>query len=329
MIEIFKHANYDFLGKGWLFIGLSCALILAGVVSVVWRALDGDPNTRPFNLGVDFTGGALVNVKFRERPDFGRLRAALERQGIEGSRIILQPVGEQIGQAPKNEALIRLPSLIAAERQTGMSETAVKAATEVDVSGQKIRAALASLNPAALAQNKVDLNVIGRDQLAEELTRLDPLSLGAGSARYAEVAGRIVDYRDQERGGLISSVDEIRNLSGIEPQLGQTLAQRFFAGVAAVRSAEAVSPQVGADLRNRAVYPTLLACAGMLLYVAYRFKSWGFGIGAIVAVVHDVLITLGLFSIMQWEINLTVVAALLTLIGYSMNDSQRAEPDYD
>ena len=59
----------------------------------------------------------------------------------------------------------------------------------------------------------------------------------------------------------------------------------------------------------------------MLAFVAFRFKSWGFGIGAIIAVFHDVLVTLGIFSIMQWEINLTVVAALLTLVGYSMNDT--------
>ncbi len=59
----------------------------------------------------------------------------------------------------------------------------------------------------------------------------------------------------------------------------------------------------------------------MLLYVAFRFKSWGFGIGGVTAVFHDVMITLGIFSIMQWEINLTVIAALLTLVGFSMNDT--------
>jgi preprotein translocase subunit SecF len=120
-----------------------------------------------------------------------------------------------------------------------------------------------------------------------------------------------MDYREKERGGLIGSIDEIKNLSGIEPQLGQGLTQIFYAGQAAIKSAEAVSPQVGADLRNRAIYVTLLACAGMLAFVAYRFRSLGFGIGAIVAVVHDVLITLGIFSIMQWEINLTADARRL------------------
>jgi preprotein translocase subunit SecF len=116
-------------------------------------------------------------------------------------------------------------------------------------------------------------------------------------------------------------VAEIKNLGGIEPQIMAALEEHFFTGAAAVRSAEAVSPQIGADLRNRAVYVTLAACAGMLVYVAVRFKSWGYGLGAVVAVFHDVLVTLGIFSIMQWEVDLNLVGALLSLIGFSMNDT--------
>ncbi|MGH9937655.1 MAG: protein translocase subunit SecF, partial [Blastocatellia bacterium] len=185
----------------------------------------------------------------------------------------------------------------------------------------KIRAALASLNDPAVARNKVDLNVIGRDDLKAELERLNPLKLAAADPRYGEIAARVIDYREKDRSGLIGSIDEVKNLGGIEPQLGQALEQNFFAGVAAIKSTDEVSPQVGSELRNRAIYATLLACLGMLLFVAFRFKSWGFGIGGVTAVFHDVLITLGLFSIMQWEINLTVIAALLTLVGFQMNDT--------
>lgn len=239
MIEIFKNANYDFLGKKWLFIGLSWVLILAGLVSVAWRALDGNPNTRPFNMGIDFEGGSIVTVKFGAPPDLGKLRSAIEAQGIPGAAIVLQPVGSTIGQPQKNEVLVRLPNLVNVVQQAGQSETAAKATEDVDIGKQKVAAALKSLNDAS-----------------------------------AQIVG-----------------------------------------------AEAVAPQVGADLRNRAIYVTLIACVGMLIYVAFRFKSWGFGIGAIVAVIHDVLVTLGLFSIFQLEINLTVIAALLTLVGYSMNDT--------
>ncbi len=120
--------------------------------------------------------------------------------------------------------------------------------------------------------------------MAEELERPDSLDLRAGavaSARHAKTASRIADYRDRQRGGLVGDVDEIKNLGGIEPQLGKALDRHFFAGIAAVRSAEVVSPQIGADLRDRAIIATLLACVGMLVYVAFRFKSWGLGAVAI------------------------------------------------
>ncbi|MFM8393589.1 MAG: protein translocase subunit SecF, partial [Acidobacteriota bacterium] len=227
-----------------------------------------------------------------------------------------QPVGDQIGQPPRNEVLVRLPNLVNVVRQEGQSETAAKATDDADVGKQKILAALATLNDTTTAA-KVDLNALGKDQIAAALAS----RAGLDAQRADETASRIVEYREKSRDGLIGNISEVRNLGGVDPQIGAALEQSFFTGVAAVKSVEAVSPQVGADLRNRAIFVSLLSCLGMLIYVAFRFKSWGFGIGSVVAVFHDVLVTLGFFSIMQWEINLTVIAALLTLIGYSMNDT--------
>jgi len=316
MIEIFKNTNYDFLGKKGLAFGLSTLLILAGVASIVYRAIDGKDSTSSFNLGVDFVGGTLATIKFNSTPDVDRLRNALGTQGIETAKVTIQPVGDQIGQPPRNEVLVRLPNLVNVVRQEGQSETAAKATDDADVGKQKILAALATLNDATTAA-KVDLNALGKDQIAAALAS----RAGLDAQRADETASRIVEYREKSRDGLIGNISEVRNLGGVDPQIGAALEQSFFTGVAAVKSVEAVSPQVGADLRNRAIFVSLLSCLGMLIYVAFRFKSWGFGIGSVVAVFHDVLVTLGFFSIMQWEINLTVIAALLTLIGYSMNDT--------
>jgi preprotein translocase subunit SecF len=83
---------------------------------------------------------------------------------------------------------------------------------------------------------------------------------------------------------------------------------------------DAVGAIAGAALRNQAVAVTLLALVGILLYIAFRFE-WTYGAAAVIAVFHDVLITLGFFSIFQFEVNLTVIAALLTLVGFSVNDT--------
>jgi preprotein translocase subunit SecF len=83
---------------------------------------------------------------------------------------------------------------------------------------------------------------------------------------------------------------------------------------------EAVGAIAGAQLRNKAIAVTLLALVGILVYIAFRFE-WTYGAAAVIAVFHDVLVTLGFFSLFQWEVSLTVIAALLTLVGFSVNDT--------
>ena len=99
-----------------------------------------------------------------------------------------------------------------------------------------------------------------------------------------------------------------------------TLQQESYLAPYTVKSTEMVGPKVGAELRNKAVLATLYALAGMLAYIAFRFE-WIYGVAAVIAVFHDTLITIGLFSIFHEEISMTVIAALLTLVGYSMNDT--------
>ncbi len=83
---------------------------------------------------------------------------------------------------------------------------------------------------------------------------------------------------------------------------------------------DSVGPVAGAQLRNQAIIATLLSMIGILLFIAFRY-DWTYAAGAVIAVFHDVLITLAFFTVFQWEISLTVLAALLTLVGFSVNDS--------
>ena len=98
------------------------------------------------------------------------------------------------------------------------------------------------------------------------------------------------------------------------------LQERFFVSNFAVRNVEIVGPQVGAQLQKQAVLATLYSLAGMLVYLWFRFELM-YGVAAVVAVFHDTLVTIGAFSLTNREITLTVIAAILTLIGYSMNDT--------
>ena len=114
-------------------------------------------------------------------------------------------------------------------------------------------------------------------------------------------------------------MDDLKN-SGAPSQVIAAVHNGFYAGGFAIRNVQIVGPKVGADLRRQAVFVTLYALAGMLVYIAIRFE-WIYGAAAVIAVFHDVLITLGLFALLKFPISLTVIAALLTLVGYSMNDT--------
>jgi preprotein translocase subunit SecF len=101
---------------------------------------------------------------------------------------------------------------------------------------------------------------------------------------------------------------------------GATQLQDDEAAAYKIVGTDSVGPVAGAQLRNQAVIATLLGMVGILLFIAFRY-DWTYAAGAVIAVFHDVLITLAFFSIFQWEVSLTVLAALLTLVGFSVNDS--------
>jgi preprotein translocase SecF subunit len=162
---------------------------------------------------------------------------------------------------------------------------------------------------------KIDINLAGTSEIEDALARINPLP-SAGAEGYKAAALAIANHRKNSN-GVISDLGQV---TGLPADLVASMQPYFTEGSFAVISADVVGAVVGADLRNRAIYVTLAALAGMLVYIAFRFE-WIYGVAAVLAVFHDILITLGMFSLFQWEINLTVIAALLTLVGYSMNDT--------
>jgi len=145
------------------------------------------------------------------------------------------------------------------------------------------------------------------------------LSITAGD-RYQQLAKKLLDYRDKNANGVLTSFDDLSKVDGVTAPVLAAVKNSYALGFFTVRGGAVVGPKVGAELRKQAIFVTLYALGGMLVYIAFRFE-WVYGAAAVLAVFHDVLITLGLFSLLHFEISLTVIAALLTLVGYSMNDT--------
>jgi preprotein translocase subunit SecF len=166
---------------------------------------------------------------------------------------------------------------------------------------------------------KQDLNNTSFLTLKNYLTEKDPLRAGTDAdQRYTAQAQAIVNYRDKVKGGVLTSIDELKGAA--DPAAVATLSDGFFLSDFGVRNVSIVGPQVGAQLRKQALLATVYSLAGMLIYLAFRFE-WIYGVAAVITVFHDTLITVGAFSLFNKEISLTVVAAILTLIGYSNNDT--------
>lgn len=119
---------------------------------------------------------------------------------------------------------------------------------------------------------------------------------------------------------LIRVQESSAKLETLAGNIQKTLEEQYGTGKVEIRRTEMVGPQVGKELRSKAAWAVVYAIIGMLLYITWRFEL-RFGIGTVIATAHDVLITLGIFSLLGKEIDLTIVAAFLTIVGYSVNDT--------
>jgi preprotein translocase subunit SecF len=294
-MEFFKQVDLDWMGKAKYFFGLSFLLLAAGMASILAHG--------GLFYGIDFKGGTVVDVRFAGPPPIDTLRAGLAQQGIGNSTIV--PVSD-ITTSNGNEVLINL-------------EEKGQGAEALDAGKTAILNALHATLGAGEA-GKQDFNAAGADTIADVLTRKDPLGLGTTAGdRYTQLARQLTQFRDRDRRGIVTDLGEL-SASGANASVIAALRDSFYTSTFAIINVEIVGPKVGSELRRQAVVVTLYALGGMLVYIAFRFE-WVYGAAAVLAVFHDVLITLGLFSIFHFEISLTVIAALLTLVGYSMNDT--------
>jgi preprotein translocase subunit SecF len=255
--------------------------------------------------GIDFRGGTNVDVGFAQPPNIEQLRSGLQAQGLGNSEI--QSISD-LARPNSNEVMIFV-------EQGGQTDQAL------DEGRNKVLAALKATYGVAADSSKPDFNSATLSTLSANLAEKDPLGLSVSAGdKYQALAKNLLAFRDKNKNGVVANFDELSGVDGATPAVISALKANYTLAPFAIRNAEIVGAKVGGELRNQAIRVTLYALAGMLVYIAFRFE-WVYGAAAVIAVFHDVLITLGLFKIFGFEISLTVIAALLTLVGYSMNDT--------
>jgi preprotein translocase subunit SecF len=289
-MQLFKTPNIQFLKYKYIALGATALIILAGVLNItVFHGL---------KLGVDFGEGTLLRVMMRTPTNEGEIRDLLGRVGLAKSMVqksgesgrefqirAMESVGTQDSEAQQEEAHAALADMIidALRRDDGAAER---------------------------AQGLVDLNGLDERTLTELLEGAFP---GSGP----EAAQRVLSYRNQT--GIIVDFQDLAAI-GLKPEVLTFLREKTYLGKMTILSRETVGPQVGADLRRKAVQATIWSLIGMLVYIALRFKL-EYGVAAIFTLFQDVLITMTAYSFTSREINLPIIAGVLTIVGFSINDT--------
>ncbi len=295
-MEFFRDVNIDWLGKKWYFLAFSLVFSVSGLLSILfWHHIP---------LGVDFKGGTLVYIKFDAAPNVALIRQSADQTGLHDVSI------QRFGRAEDHEVIVSLPQHETSEADLDRGRSTIVQALELHYSAS-----------GATNAGKLDLDNASRESLAAYLGQVDPLHLGQSpeaDQHYMQAATAVLSYRDQDKSGLIDSLSALQGR--VDPAILAALQSGTFLSGFTIRNVEIVGPQVGANLRQQALMATLYSLAGMLVYLWFRFELI-YGVAAVVAVFHDTLITIGIFSLTNREMTLTVIAAILTLIGYSMNDT--------
>lgn len=285
-MEFIKPDTYiDFMRYRVPVIGTSLTLLALSLVSLFW------PGPK---LGLDFAGGTELEVQFTAPVTTAEIREALEAAGHPGADVVSV-------QGRANAYMLRV-------NETSTITEEVQAAI-----GSRLESALGDVE---ILQYKVSP---GGDKISLRLS---------GPADVAVIRGAIegegdngVSVREVTRFGGTAEHRFEASLVGVGDAVFQDLQATFGERApAAPLRIEWVGPKAGEQLRDAAIQSLLYAVAFIMVYVAFRFDL-RFAPGAVLALFHDVVITVGIYVLVQKEMNLTTIAALLTILGYSINDT--------
>lgn len=272
----------DFMGVRHYTSALSIIIVLISLAAIAINGL---------KLGLDFTGGTQLDIMFDQRADLEKIRNVLDEEAL------TNPVAVLFGS--DTEVMIRTQDQMKDKAFEGLAKR------------------IAALSPNA-ALSGVERPVREYAAYADVLV-IDNVSVDA--LRESNIFSR------QEYGRSEYAQRDHQTLVALEKSIDSVYLQQLIASIERatdsnieLRSSEFVGPQIGDELRDQGGLGLLTAFALVFLYVAVQFQ-WKFSTGAIIGLVHDVIVTLGFFALFQWDFDLTVLAAILALIGYSINDT--------
>ncbi len=290
-MQFLKSTKITFMRYKFIALAVSGTIIIVGILNFTMG--------KGITQGIDFQGGALIRVIFANQVPIEDVRAALSEAGITKSRI------QEMGTSGREFVIRAMP-------EAAMEEQEIE---EHELLGRLVVDALRQEDVVqALETGLVDLNAIDRNSLAVLLEPEFP-------DLAVDMADKIVTLRNSlEFMGIIQDFSQLEQVEGMTPEILSFLKEKTILTRLAILSKESVGPQVGRDLRQKATQATIWALLGMLIYIGIRFQ-YAYGVAAILTLAHDVLVTLTIFSFTNREINLPVIAAILTLVGYSLNDT--------
>ncbi|MDA3860412.1 MAG: protein translocase subunit SecF [Melioribacteraceae bacterium] len=280
-MKVFENLNIDFISKRKMAYIISGTLILLGLLSLATRGLE---------LGIDFKGGTDIALKFDDPINIAEIRTDLEKLGL--GQIEVKTFGGESGILVKTE-LQSVPVEIYNDVITSMQNSIMKYEPEANI-------AISDSNATSVTFSFAEVITVNR-----------------------------IETKLQNDGYQTSRLDDnniiirVSIADWIEEALRSKMPNNHFV----VQKEDIVGPKIGGELKQDSIISVILALAGILLYLGFRFK-FVFALGAVVALFHDVLITLGVFALLHGiipglnlEISISVVAAFLTIVGYSINDT--------
>ncbi|HZH04037.1 MAG TPA: protein translocase subunit SecF [Myxococcaceae bacterium] len=281
-MRLLKHTpNIDFIGKRKPALFISSLLNLVVLVGIGLGGL---------NFGVDFAGGTVVELKFKQPIDAQKVRERAERGGLAHVQV------QQIGPADENSYLLKLGGVTQLTQ-----ESAVKAET-----------AIRGLGPVRSYASDLENGLVN----FRSEGKLDPAAVKAAVESSGTGVNEVRSLGEAQGGGFDYQVVASGMADAVNAAMMKDRAEADFWQ----QRVDYVGPQVGKQLRNQGVMALLYAMLAILVYVAFRF-DFKFGPGALLAMLHDVIMTCGYFLVTQREFNLTSIAVLLTVTGYSINDT--------